>query len=829
MREIYAFGEMLKDLRKQRHVDQRYLAGKLGVHRNTIGKWERGICLPDSKGIVLEIARCLGLNDEETRLLLEASLTGFSPYWRVPFQRNPFFTGRSKLLLTLRERLGPEQANTSSQFYALSGLGGIGKTQLALEYAYRYALHYQAVFWVSAETRDVLISSFTDLATYLQLPELEEKEYQIVVNAILHWLTIHKGWLLIFDNVEELAILKPFLPTAPQGMILITTRLQALDGIAQVLELPPFPATEGIGFLLRRARLIDAASCAEEAPVELREAAGLLVDAMEGLPLALDQAGAYIEQNRCSIQEFLQLFHSSPMRVLQDRPEHMNHPLPVSKTLLFSFQQVQQQNPAAAELLTCCAFLAPDAIPEALLITSAPYLGPVLQELLADLWRYHAAMKNLLAYSLLQRHAETQTLSVHRLVQAVLREVQPAEIHREWTRRLLHALDHAFPSHREAHLTLEQLEWGEKLLPHALLCINGPEISCRAKTSLLSKIADYLLYYRGQYAEAEPLLQRALAICEQEFGSSHAETALALNALGSLYREQARYGEAETLLQRALAICEQALGASHPDTAENMNCLGLLYGYQGKFAEAEEFFQRSLSLYEEAIGAYHLRISSPLGNLAVLFLRQGRYREAEPLFQRALAICERELGSSHPRVSMHLYNLANLYHEQGKYREAEVLYQRALAIREQKLGCMHRHTATSLNSLARLYHDQGNYAEAERLYQRALAIREQRLGPAHPDTASCLRHLARLYTDLKKWTEAELCYQRALAIYTQKFGAVYPDLARSFEGLARLYELQGRNNEAGTCCAKALAIWENLFGAEHPQTKAAQAMYERLR
>jgi tetratricopeptide (TPR) repeat protein len=827
MRDTYSFGEMLKTLRKRRNIDQQYLAEKLSVHRNTIGKWERGICLPDSKCIVVELCKCLLLDEDEARLLLETSLTGLSPYWHIPYQRNPYFTGRDGFLLTLHDRLYSEEARALSQSYALSGLGGIGKTQLALEYAYQYALDYRAVFWFSAETQELLISSFLALALYLQLPEAKEEGYQTIVDAILHWLVIHKDWLLIFDNVEDLALLKPFLPTARQGAVLITTRLHALDGIAQVIESPPLSTEEGMIFLLRRARLIDNIRSCAELPAELNASARELVETMEGLPLALDQAGAHIEQTGCSIEDFLRLFHSFPTMVLQERPAHADHPLSMSKTLLLSFTELLQRNPEAAELLTCCAFLAPDAIPEALLVTSASHLGPVLQALLADLWRYHLALKDLLAYSLVQRHTKTQMLSVHRLVQTVLRNAR-SEVRPAWTDRLLHALDHAFPSQRQSQLTLEQMEWCEKLLPHALICINESQLSSWTLASLLIKIADYLLHYRGQHIEAGPLLERALAICEQELGPTHLDTALALNDLGGFYREQAKYADAESLLQRALAIYEQNLVPMHPNTAETLNELGLLYGYQGRYVNAEHCFQRSLSICEQTMGACDQRTLSPLGNLAVLFLRQERYAEAEPLFQRALVICEQELGSSHPRISLYLHNLASISHNQGKHAEAETLYQRALMIREQKLGSTHRLVATSLNSLARLYHDQGKYREAEPLYQRALAIREQRLGATHPDTAGCLRNLARLYTDQKKWAEAELFYQRALAICEQKFGPVHPEIARNFDGLAQLFGLQGRNAEAVLFAQKALAVWQNAFGAEHPQTQAAQARCEHL-
>src|SRR5579864_8480202 len=185
--EFSCFGEMLKTLRKRQHITQQDLSSKLGVHRNTIGSWERGEFLPETKGMVLELARHLRLSEIETRHLLEASLTGLSPAWNVPSLRNPFFTGREEILSTLHQRLAGEAAVALTQSYALHGLGGIGKTHLAIEYAYRYALSYTAVFWVEAENGEKILNSFLAIANLLQLPERQEVDQQQVVRAVQRW------------------------------------------------------------------------------------------------------------------------------------------------------------------------------------------------------------------------------------------------------------------------------------------------------------------------------------------------------------------------------------------------------------------------------------------------------------------------------------------------------------------------------------------------------------------------------------------------------------------------------------------------------------------
>lgn len=238
--DFASFGTLLKGFRTRRRLTQQQLAEEIGVHRSAVNRWEQGDFLPKQKGIVLELARCLTLDDQETRKLLEASLTALSPHWSVPFARNPFFTGREEILDVLHTHLSTNRVVALTQSYALQGLGGIGKTQLALEYAYRHALEYSAVFWIEAETSETAIASFLHLAEALPLPEHQEADQQRVVAAVQSWLRNHSGWLLIWDNVEDLDLLPRLLPaTIQQGTILLTTRCQALGTLAQGMDVAP--------------------------------------------------------------------------------------------------------------------------------------------------------------------------------------------------------------------------------------------------------------------------------------------------------------------------------------------------------------------------------------------------------------------------------------------------------------------------------------------------------------------------------------------------------------------------------------------------------------
>ncbi len=359
-----SFGNLLKTFRKRKWVSQQELAGKLGIHFNTISKWERGMCLPESKGMVLEVARRLCLDEHESRALLEASLTALSPYWSVSYPRNPFFTGREEILETLHSHLGIKQEGAPTLSFALSGLGGVGKTQIALEYAYRHALEYSAVFWIGTECAESIVSSLLGIAEVLRLPERDGKDQQCVVAAVQRWLNMHKAWLLIWDNVEDLTLLDRFLPTIRQGAILLTTRYQALGTLAQSLNLPPMKQEEGIVFLLRRAKVLEpGATEAQICQLASRvlpqyAAAADLVTALGGLPLALDQAGAYLEETQCGLPAYLDLFLVRRAVLLQQRGGGAReHPESVSATFTLAITATARSHPAVWDLLRVCALL----------------------------------------------------------------------------------------------------------------------------------------------------------------------------------------------------------------------------------------------------------------------------------------------------------------------------------------------------------------------------------------------------------------------------------------------------------------------------------------
>jgi tetratricopeptide (TPR) repeat protein len=556
------------------------------------------------------------------------------PIWNIPHQRNPVFTGREKILQQIAVTFQQGQITALAQTQAISGLGGIGKTQTAIEYAYQYHQNYEAVLWTLADTRESLVSGYVALAGLLKLPEKDAKDQAITVKAVLRWLTTHSRWLLILDNADNLTMAREFLPSAFSGHILLTTRAQAMGRLAHRIEINTMPPDIGALFLLRRASLIAADAPLEDAPTSDITTAKEICEELGGLPLALDQAGAYIEETQCSLVDYKKIYGIRRADLLKVRGGLVDdHPESVATTWSLSFEQLEQKNPAAADLLRFCAFLHPDAIPEEIITAGAKHLGPVLQPVAADPLLLNNAIAALGTYSLINRDATEKTLSIHRLVQVVLKDAMDEAIQRKWANRAILAVNEVIPE-------VEFTTWPqcERCLPHALTCVEWIEqgnLTLLEAASLLFDIGQYM-YDRGRYNEAEPLYVRALAIREQELGSEHLYTALSLNNLALLYNEQGKYELAEPLYQRALSIREQQLGPQHPHTALILNNLALLYRAQGKFKQAEPLFLRALAIRERVLGLYHSQTRALRSNYASLLRAMGREAEAIELEKRGL-------------------------------------------------------------------------------------------------------------------------------------------------------------------------------------------------
>jgi len=557
---------LLVEARCQRHWTQQVVAERVGTTVVNVSRWERGLSTP---GAYFRYHLCalfgksveeLGLalcNSEDRRQCLcqqaaqhEAPASALPPashpLWHVPFLRNPLFTGREALLQRLHHALAPGQSVSTP--CALSGLGGMGKTQTALEYAHRFRAAYSAVLWARAETRDTLLEDVVVLADTLGLLKPEKPEQARAVASVKHWLSEHADWLLILDNVDDLALTQEVLPTSHAGQVLLTTRTQITGTLAQRIELPPMEQEEGALFLLRRAKLVGYSAPLEEADRTVSTTARAISHLLDGLPLALDQAGAYIEETGCSVSDYLARYQQRCALLLDRRggTQH-DHPQSVRATLSLAFERVERLHPAAADLLRLCAFLYPDSIPLRAMEVAGTDLGPHLQECVADCYALDSMVATLRTASLLSRHAETQALTIHRVVQAVIQDTMDPDTRHLWAERAVCLISDACWNPQKL---LHWFHW-----PHAFphVMVSDSLLSAVAlieQWGMTSKEAARLLYIsgiyfleRGQDAQAAVLVQRAQAMREHRGERPFPDAALVLEHYRQLLAAMQKTGD----------------------------------------------------------------------------------------------------------------------------------------------------------------------------------------------------------------------------------------------------------------------------------------------
>lgn len=782
--------ELLSYERERRHWTQDNVAAQIGApDPKMVGKWERGIIVP-TPHYRQKLSTLFGRSARELGLVRKGEI----PFWQVPYRQNLFFTGREDLLEQVYTRLNTRQTEAFTQTLALSGLGGVGKTQTAIEYAYRYAHEYHTVVWIRADSLDVLTSDFAAIATLLNLPEQNEPAQSQRAAAVKSWFAALTRWLLILDNVDDLSIVQNFLPAPCYGHILLTTRRRATGTLAQCLEVEPMALEEGTAFLLRRCKMLARSTPQSTIPTTDYSQARTIAHTLGGLPLALDQAGAYIEETACGLASYYTLYQTQRKALLHWRGDlaSADYPASVATTWSLSFEKLHHTNTAAAELLQFFAFLAPDGIPEEVISQGASELGPVLQTVALDPLALNSAIKDLRKFSLVHRDPAAKILTIHRLVQAVLRDKMERETQRLWAERAVHALNRAFPGAESTH-------WKqcERYLPHAQVCaelIQEWQMRFPEAARLLRCAANYLRE-RAQFLQAETLYNQALVIQERMPGQEDLALAQSLQDLGTCYYYQGKYAQMESAFQRALAIRENLLGTEHPDIAQNVNDLAMIYLSQRKYAEAEVLYQRAATIFQRAGDVEHPDLGDSLNGLAAVYMAQGKYVEAEQFYRRALSIYEKPFGKDYPLLGFILLNLAELYRKQERYTEAEPLCQRAITIWEQK-GLEYLDIAYGLRVLGRIYAAQGLYDRAELLHQRALAILEKALDPESPKVAVTLSDLAQVHAAQGQYTQAESLHQRALKIQEKSLGLQHYKVAETLRNLAHIYTAQGKHVQA---------------------------------
>jgi tetratricopeptide (TPR) repeat protein len=719
-------------------------------------------------------------------------------HWVVPLGRNKDFVGRESVLESVLEKISPQRNKDDCQRTAIEGLGGIGKTQIALEAAFRiYEEHNCNVFWVPAVDSTTFENAYLKIGRQLEVEGINDDKADIKLLVKTALSQSADNWLLIIDNADDIELLfsgtaplSNYLPFNSKGSILFTTRNYAVAvklgvpprDILSTAEMSLAEATELLRRSLREGQIGDADNTSE------------LLSFLTYLPLAIRQASAYMAETGMSITKYLRHCHSSDRTFIKllsrdfvDLGRYESVENPVATTWLISFNHISQY-PLAAQYLKFMCFLAEKEIPISLL--------PPADELDAD-----EALGMLKAYAFITEHTDHNLYDIHRLVRLVMHNwlEEKGELKLCLT-SIFQRLREVFPFPEHEN----RVVWGS-YLPHVLKALEFRDnlSDDEVKHRLLFNVAESK-FILGKYGEAEAMHWQALSLATKTLSAEHPSTLISLNNLASLLHRQGKFKEAEAMHRQTLEGYIKTLGADHPSTLTSMNNLAIVLDRQGKYEEAETMHRQTLEGYINTLGADNPSTLTSMNNLAIVLDRQGKYKEAEAIHRQTLEGYIRTLNIEHPSTLTSMNNLAIVLDRQGKYEEAETMHRQTLEGYIKTLSAEHPSTLTSMNNLALVLYNQGKYKEAEVIQQQTLSLKMKSLGANHPSTLTSMNNLASVLDSQGKYKEAEVIHRQTLSLTMKSLGAEHPSTISSMNNLANVLDSRGRHEEGEAMHRQAL-------------------------
>ncbi|KAF7969716.1 hypothetical protein HWV62_26118 [Athelia sp. TMB] len=717
---------------------------------------------------------------------------------RAPTARiSPYFAGREKELARISTSLA-HSSNDEPPRFVVYGMPGLGKSQLALQFSKSWFASHDAshedacVFWISATTMEKLSEGLTRILHLVHDETRDHPDQAVRLMNARRWLEeFPRPWLLILDDAtpDVIPFLREHLPRFRVNgcsAILFTTRTcQVAEDIANpndqnyhILELGTLSVDQSATLLLNKAGRKTSSAC-------LKGDAEKLVKKLGCLPLAVDQAGAYMKRMPTSrLSELLEESALQPV-IHWENKLSMYEKRSILATFGMLLQNLSEISADASHLLNVLAFFDPDNIPLDILDQVTRSLWKRFKMLLSDYYHGSArgiraktqsvvelfgskpalqeALNNFEDLSLahpLSGSGELPPLHIHDLVQLVLiNQSTFAGQAEEYHAVAVALLTSAFNVESQTIDLGSPQSWArcERFVPHLISLQNHSPVQILPGVQFMNMCQDIARYFqkRGRFDEAEALLTRVLAQREEASGRDHPDTLTTVHFLARLFMDRMDYVKSATLYKRALAGRKKQLGKDHLDTLMTAHDLAVLHNCRHEFDQAAELLSQVLAEQEWKLGLDHLDTLETAENLAVAYQFQRKYDVARTLFARVLAGREGKLGSEHPDTLTTRCNFGHLYCDQNDYGEAEKQYKKALEGMEEQLGVEHPQTLAVVHAFALLREYQERWEEAEELHIRALTGAEKVLGPSYQGTIICMEKFAEFYEKRGRHHDAE--------------------------------------------------------------------------
>ncbi|KAK2666255.1 Tetratricopeptide repeat [Fusarium oxysporum f. sp. vasinfectum] len=739
------------------------------------------------------------------------------PVFHVPFLENPLFVGRDEVLMKLQSLL----FERNSRKVALVGLGGIGKTQIALQLAYwiKEKKKDYSVFWVPAlspasfEQACVQIMDACDIST-------TNNNKLDAVESVRQYLSSKRAgkWLLVVDNTDDMQTVMGLkgadnglyrsLPQSDQGQILFTTRYRKVAvSVAgrNILDVPAMDRDEARSYL-------EEALIQEMSPTD-DEVMNHLLTLLAHLPLAITQAAAYLNENQISLTEYLQLFENTERDRIellstefQDGTRYEQSQDPVATTWFISFNQIHKADELASRILMFLAFVEPKAVPQSMLPE-----GESQQQLAR-------ALGTLCGYRFLDRRGSSKVFDMHSLVHLATRSwVAENDSEKEQNQAAIARMGKVFPTD-----DWENRDVWRQFLPHAIKLLRCTEGDWSKELCKLGYWVGRCLLVDGRVTEAVKLLEHVVAVQETTLAESHPDRLASQHALARAYRANGQIKEAVKLLEHVVAVKETTLAESHPSRLSSQHELAMAYRANGQIKEAVKLLEDVVAIREKTLAESHPSRLSSQHELAGAYQANGQIKEAVKLLEDVVGISDKTLAESHPSRLASQHALAMAYRANGQIKEAVKLLEDVVAIREKTLAESHPDRLASQHALAGAYQANGQIKEAVKLLEHVVAIREKTLAESHPSRLASQHELAGAYEANGQTKEAVKLLEHVVAIRETTLAESHPDRLASQHSLAMAYQANGQIKEALKLLEDVVAIEEKTLAESHPDRLLSQ-------